>query len=308
MGRYIARRLIAAIPVLMGVILVVFILSTLVPGDPARILSGQRGDPETIERIRHEMGLDLPWYIQMVRFYKDALTFNLGRSYRNNMKVTQAVISRIPASAELAGAAMLIAIPLGMILGIISAVKQYSLWDYASMILALLGVSTPVFFAGLLMIVIFCVLLGWLPGTGYGDGSLTYLILPAITLGIRPAALIARITRSSMLEVIRQDYIRTARSKGVHERSVVFRHALRNAMIPVVTVIGVDVPSLLSGAILTETIFCWPGIGRLAYEAVINRDFPIQRGVVLFMALIFLAATLIVDLSYGFFDPRIRYE
>jgi len=292
----------------MGVILVVFILSTLVPGDPARILSGQRGDPETIERIRHEMGLDLPWYIQMVRFYKDALTFNLGRSYRNNMKVTQAVISRIPASAELAGAAMLIAIPLGMILGIISAVKQYSLWDYASMILALLGVSTPVFFAGLLMIVIFCVLLGWLPGTGYGDGSLTYLILPAITLGIRPAALIARITRSSMLEVIRQDYIRTARSKGVHERSVVFRHALRNAMIPVVTVIGVDVPSLLSGAILTETIFCWPGIGRLAYEAVINRDFPIQRGVVLFMALIFLAATLIVDLSYGFFDPRIRYE
>lgn len=308
MGRYIARRLLAAIPVLMGVILVVFILSTLVPGDPARILSGQRGDPATIERIRHEMGLDLPWYVQMIRFYGDALTLNLGRSYRNNMKVTQAVISRIPASAQLAGASMLIAIPLGMILGIISAVKQYSIWDYASMLLALLGVSTPVFFAGLLMIVVFCVLLGWLPGTGYGDGSLTYLILPAITLGIRPAALIARITRSSMLEVVRQDYIRTARSKGVHERAVVLRHALRNAMIPVVTVIGVDVPSLLSGAILTETIFCWPGIGRLAYEAVVNRDFPIQRGVVLFMALIFLAATLIVDLSYGLFDPRVRYE
>ncbi|MEW6228874.1 MAG: ABC transporter permease, partial [Bacillota bacterium] len=248
MGRYIARRLIAAIPVFMGVILVVFILSTLVPGDPARILSGQRGDPETIERIRHEMGLDLPWYVQMIRFFGDALTFNLGRSYRNNMRVTEAVIDRIPASARLAFAAMLIAVPFGMILGIISAVKQYSISDYASMIIALLGVSTPVFFAGLLMIVIFCVKLGWFPGTGYGDGALKYLILPAVTLGLRPAALIARITRSSMLEVIRQDYRRTARSKGVHERSVVWKHALRNAMIPVVTVIGVDVPNLLSGA------------------------------------------------------------
>lgn len=308
MGRYIARRLLAAIPVVMGVILVVFILSTLVPGDPARILSGQRGDPKTVERIRHEMGLDLPWYIQMVRFYKDALTLNLGRSYRNNMKVTEAVISRVPASARLAGAAMLIAIPFGMILGIISAVKQYSFWDYASMILALLGVSTPVFFAGLLMIVVFCMLLGWLPGTGYGDGALRYLILPAITLGLRPAALIARITRSSMLEVIRQDYIRTARSKGAHERTVVWKHALRNAMIPVVTVIGVDTANLLSGAVLTETIFCWPGIGRLAVDAVISRDFPVMRGEVLFMALIFVAVNIIVDLSYGFFDPRIRYE
>lgn len=306
MGRYIARRLLAVIPVLAGVILVVFILSTIVPGDPARILSGQRGDPETIERIRREMGLHLPWYIQMVKFYKDAITFDLGRSYRNNMKVTQALAERIPASAKLAGAALVIAVPFGMVLGIISAVKQYSIWDYASMILALLGVSVPVFFFGLLMIVVFCVKLGWLPGTGYG--GLRYLILPAITLGLRPAALIARITRSSMLEVIRQDYIRTARSKGVHERAVVLRHALRNAMIPVVTVIGVDVPSLLSGAMLTETIFCWPGIGRLAVEAVINRDFPIQRGVVLFMALVFLGATLIVDLSYGFFDPRVRYE
>ncbi len=308
MGRYIARRLIAAIPVFLGVILVVFILSTLVPGDPARILSGQRGDTETIERIRREMGLDLPWYIQMVRFYRDALTMNLGRSYRNNMRVLDAILDRIPASAELAFAAMLVAVPFGMALGVISAVRQYSFADYASMVLALLGVSTPVFFAGLLMIVFFCVELGWLPGTGYGDGALKYLILPAVTLGLRPAALIARITRSSMLEVIRQDYVRTARSKGVRESSVVLKHALRNAMIPVVTVIGVDVPNLLSGAILTETIFCWPGIGRLAYDAVVNRDFPILRGEVLFMAVIFLASTIIVDLSYGFFDPRIRYE
>ncbi|MDI7247176.1 MAG: ABC transporter permease [Bacillota bacterium] len=306
MGRYIVRRLLAVIPVLAGVILVVFILSTVVPGDPARILSGQRGDPETIERIRREMGLDRPWYIQMAKFFRDAITFDLGRSYRNNMKVTQALADRIPASAKLAGAALLVAVPFGMVLGITSAVKQYSIWDYASMILALLGVSVPVFFFGLLMIVVFCVRLGWLPGTGYG--GLRYLILPAITLGLRPAALIARITRSSMLEVVRQDYIRTARSKGVPEGSVVWRHALRNAMIPVITVIGVDVPSLLSGAMLTETIFCWPGIGRLAVEAVINRDFPIQRGVVLFMALVFLGATLIVDLSYGFFDPRVRYE
>jgi len=307
-GRYVIRRLLAAIPVILGVILVVFILSTIVPGDPARILSGQRGSPETIERIRKDMGLDQPWYIQMLRFYKSAITFDLGRSYRNNMKVTDAILERLPASIKLAFASMVVAVPLGMLLGIVSAVRQYSSWDYASMILALLGVSTPVFFAGLLMIVIFCVKLGWLPGTGYGDGRFIYLILPAITLGLRPAALIARITRSSMLEVIRQDYVRTARSKGLHERAVVWKHALRNAMIPVVTVIGVDTANLLSGAVLTETIFCWPGIGRMAVDAVVNRDFPIQRGVVLFMALIFVAANIIVDLSYGLFDPRIRYE
>lgn len=306
MGKYVIRRLIAAIPVLMGVILVVFILSTLVPGDPARILSGQRGDPETIERIRREMGLDRPWYIQMVKFYKDAITLDLGRSYRNNMRVTQAIAERIPASAKLAGAAMLVAVPFGMILGIISAVKQYSIWDYASMVLALLGVSMPVFFVGLLAIVVFCVTLKWLPGTGYG--GVRYLILPALALGLRPAALIARITRSSMLEVIRQDYIRTARSKGLPERAVVWKHALRNAMIPVVTVIGVDTANLLSGAVLTETIFCWPGIGRMAVEAVVNRDFPILRGEVLFMAVIFVAVNILVDLSYALFDPRIRYE
>jgi len=185
-------------------------------------------------------------------------------------------------------------------------VKQYSIWDYASMVLALLGVSMPVFFVGLLAIVIFCVSLGWLPGTGYG--GLRYLILPAMTLGLRPAALIARITRSSMLEVIRQDYVRTARSKGLPEKVVVWKHALRNAMIPVVTVIGVDTANLLSGAVLTETIFCWPGIGRMAVEAVVNRDFPILRGEVLFMAVVFVAVNIVVDLSYALFDPRIRYE
>lgn len=201
---------------------------------------------------------------------------------------------------------MAIAIPLGVVLGIVSAVKQYSIWDYASMVLALLGVSMPVFFVGLLAIVIFCVILGWLPGTGYG--GLRYLILPAMALGLRPAALIARITRSSMLEVIRQDYVRTARSKGLPEKMVVWKHALRNAMIPVVTVIGVDTANLLSGAVLTETIFCWPGIGRMAVEAVVNRDFPILRGEVLFMAVVFVAVNIVVDLSYALFDPRIRYE
>jgi peptide/nickel transport system permease protein len=197
---------------------------------------------------------------------------------------------------------------MGVPLGIVSAVKQYSWIDYSAMFFAILGISAPVFWVGLLSVVLFCVKLGWIPGTGTGNGEFIYYILPSLVLGIRPAALIARLTRSSMLEIIRQDYIRTARAKGLSERVVIMKHALRNALIPVVTVIGIETASLLSGVVVTESIFSMPGLGRLSVEALINRDFPVIRGVVLFMALIFVFANLVVDLSYPLFDPRIKYD
>jgi peptide/nickel transport system permease protein len=305
---YTIRRLIGAIPVLIGVIAVVFILTTIVPGDPARIMMGQRGNPQTIARIRHEMGLDKPLPVQFLDFMKNAVTLNLGKSYRNNMTVMQALAVRMPVTFKLAFFAMMVAVFVGVPLGIISAVKQYSWFDYGAMFFAILGISAPVFWVALLSVVLFCVILGWIPGTGTGNGELIYYVLPSIVLGLRPAALIARLTRSSMLEIIRQDYIRTARAKGVAERVVVMRHALRNALIPVVTIIGIEVASLLSGVVITEQIFSLPGLGRLSVEALINRDFPVIRGVVLFMAFIFVLANLMVDLSYPLFDPRIKYD
>ncbi|HHX24453.1 MAG TPA: ABC transporter permease [Thermoanaerobacterales bacterium] len=308
MLNYIIRRLIGVIPVLIGVIAVVFILTTIVPGDPARIMMGQRGNPETIARIRSEMGLDKPLPVQFMDFMKNAITLNLGNSYRNNMSVIEAISLRIPVTFKLAFFAMLVAVIVGVPLGIISAVKQYSWFDYGAMFFAILGISAPVFWVALLSVVLFCVKLKWIPGTGTGDGELIYFILPSIVLGLRPAALIARLTRSSVLEIIRQEYIRTARAKGLGKRIVIMKHALKNALIPVVTIIGVQVASLLSGVVVTEQIFSLPGIGKLSIEALTNRDFPVIRGVVLFMAFIFVSVNLIVDLSYPFFDPRIKYD
>ncbi|HHW01603.1 MAG TPA: ABC transporter permease [Thermoanaerobacterales bacterium] len=308
MLNYIIRRLIGAIPVVLGVIAVVFILTTIVPGDPARIMVGQRGDPATIEKIRHEMGLDKPLAVQFVDFMKNALTFNLGKSYRNNMTVVQALLIRLPVTIKLAFASMVVAIIVGVPLGIISAVKQYSWFDYGAMFFAILGISAPVFWVALLSVVLFCVILGWIPGTGTGNGEWIYYVLPSVVLGLRPGALIARLTRSSMLEIIRQDFIRTARAKGLAEKVVIMKHALRNALIPVVTIIGIETAGLLSGVVVTEYIFSLPGIGRLSVEALVNRDFPVIRGVVLFMAFLFVLANLIVDLSYPFFDPRIKYD
>lgn len=305
---YIVRRILSTIPVVAGVIAVVFILSTIVPGDPARIMVGQRGTPEQIEKIRKDMGLDDPLLVQFGSFFRQAITLNFGRSYRNNMPVTKAIAMRIPPTARLAGASLVVALLIGLVGGILSAVRQYSLTDYGSMFLAVLGMSAPTFFVGFLLILVFCVYLRWIPGTGYVGGSLLYLILPAITLGAHPAALIARMTRSSMLDTIRQDYVRTARAKGLSEAKVVLKHALKNAMIPVITIIGYQVANLLSGAIVTEQVFGIPGIGRLALEAILNRDFPVTRAEVLFLAMIFLLASLIVDISYAFFDPRVRYE
>ncbi|NLG95318.1 MAG: ABC transporter permease [Acetomicrobium flavidum] len=308
MFSYVVRKLLYAVPVIWGGVTIVFILMAIVPGDPARLMMGQRGDPETLARIRADLGLDLPIHKQYVRFLKDLARGDLGVSYRNNEKVVDALMTRFGATLKLAFWAMILASILGILAGIISAVKQYSIFDYSAMFIAISGISAPVFWVGLLLLLIFAYTLHLIPGVGYVPGDWRYFILPVITLGVRPAALIARLTRSCMLEVMTQDYIRTARAKGLHERAVVMRHALKNALIPVVTIVGTEVADLLSGAVLTETIFAWPGVGRLAVEALVARDFPMIRGTVIFMAVIFLVANLIVDISYGFIDPRIRYD
>lgn len=308
MFSYIVRKMLYAVPVIWGVVTIVFILMTIVPGDPARLMMGQRGDPETLARIRADLGLDLPVHKQYTRFLKDLVRGDLGVSYRNNEKVVDALMTRFGATLKLAFWAMVLAALLGILAGVVSAVKQYSIFDYSAMFIAISGISAPVFWVGLLLLLIFAYTLHLVPGVGYVPGDWRYFILPVITLGVRPAALIARLTRSCMLEVLTQDYIRTARSKGLRERIVIMRHALKNALIPVVTIIGTQVAELLSGAVLTETIFAWPGVGRLAVEALIARDFPMIRGTVIFMAVIFLVANLIVDISYGFIDPRIRYD
>lgn len=308
MFSYVIRRFLYAVPVVWGVVTVVFILMAVVPGDPARIMMGQRGDQETLARIRADLGLDLPLYRQYFKFLKDIAKGDLGTSYRSNEKVTTAIMDRFGATMRLALWAMILASLVGVAAGILSAVKQYSLFDYSAMVVAISGVSAPVFWVGLLLLLVFAYGLDWIPGVGYGGGDWRYMILPVITLGVRPAALIARLTRSCMLDVLNQDYIRTARAKGLSEKVVVLRHGLKNALIPVVTIIGTQVAALLSGAVLTETIFAWPGIGRLAVEALVARDFPMIRGTVIFMALIFLVANLLVDLSYGFIDPRVRYR
>jgi peptide/nickel transport system permease protein len=308
MFSYIVRKMLYAVPVIWGVVTIVFILMTIVPGDPARLMMGQRGDPETLARIRADLGLDLPIHKQYTRFLKDLVRGDLGVSYRNNEKVVDALMTRFGATLKLAFWAMVLAAFLGILAGVVSAVKQYSIFDYSAMFIAISGISAPVFWVGLLLLLIFAYTLHLVPGVGYVPGDWRYFILPVITLGVRPAALIARLTRSCMLEVLTQDYIRTARAKGLRERIVIMRHALKNALIPVVTIIGTQVAELLSGAVLTETIFAWPGVGRLAVEALIARDFPMIRGTVIFMAVIFLVANLIVDISYGFIDPRIRYD
>ncbi|HZX46694.1 MAG TPA: ABC transporter permease [Clostridia bacterium] len=302
---YTIKRLLAAVPVVIGVIAVVFILTSIVPGDPARIIAGKTADPETIQRIREELGLDRPLWEQFTDFFKGVLTFDLGRSYRNNRPVTQVIMERLPLTAKLAVSSTALAVVAGVSLGVVSAVKKDFMLDHGGRVLALLGISAPSFWIGLMLILLFCVKLRWIPGTG--DGGWMYLVLPVITLAIRPAAFIARLTRSGMLEVLGQDYIRTAWAKGLPGRAVVLGHALKNAMIPVVTVAGTCMAEMMGGAIVVEKLFSLPGIGRLGLEAILARDFPVIRGQVLLLALVFVAANLLVDLTYPLFDPRIKY-
>lgn len=308
---YVLRRILLTIPVLLGITLITFSLMQMVPGDPVNFLMDSReaiAHPDAVKRIRKQWGLDRPVPVQYLYFLGNAVQGDLGTSFRTNRPVASMLMQRFPATVRLAVASLILATVFGVGVGIISAIKRNSIFDTGSMIFALLGVSTPVFWLGLLLMLYVGVHLRWLPPSGYGRGQWHYLILPAITLGTAITGLIARTTRSAMLNVIRQDYITTARAKGISNARVTYKHALRNALIPVITVVGVQAGNVLSGAVVTETVFNWPGIGRLLVDSISQRDLPMAQGCVLFIALVFVLVNLFVDLIYGFIDPRIRYN
>jgi len=302
---YIIRRLLLAIPVLIGVSILVFAIIRFIPGDPARAIAGVHASPQYIEQVRRDLLLDEGIHVQYYVYLTNLLQGDMGRSTFTGRPVTTELMARFPNTMVLASAAMMIAIIVGMSAGIVSATKRYSLFDNASMLFALFGVAAPVFWLGIMFQLLFSVHLGWFPSGGIGTWR--HLVLPALTLGLATTALIARITRSSMLDVLRQDYITTARSKGLVERVVVYKHALKNAMIPVVTVMGLQFGTLLGGAVLTETVFSWPGVGRLMVDSILARDYPVVQGAVLLLAVLFVMINLVVDVIYAFLDPRISY-
>lgn len=306
MLRYVLARLLLTIPLLLGVSLCVFLLGELAPGDPVTIMLGEQATEHEIATLRRQLGLDLPLPVQFVRFVANAVRGDLGISFRSKRPVAEEIFSRFPATAELTAAGIVVGLTLGLGLGVTAALRHNSPWDRFAILVAMFGGSMPVFWSGLLLIVLFAVLLGWLPATGRGTPQ--HLVMPSLALGLNAAALIARITRSSMLETLGQDYVRTARAKGLDERAVVLGHALRNAAIPVATVVGLQVGGLLAGAVLTETVFAWPGIGRLVVLSIEQRDFPVLRGCVLLIATIFTLVNLALDVLFVRLDPRIRYH
>ncbi len=305
---YVARRVLHAVPILWGVLTVTFILMYVVPGDPARIMMGARADEETVKAIRAELGLDDPLPVQYGRFVSKAVRGDLGRSYFTNRDVVGEILDRVPATALLGCTAMFIAVSLGILVGVASAVRPYSVLDQSSMVLALIGISMPVFFLGLLLAWVFGYLLGWFPISGYAQSfsQLQYLILPSLALAASPLALIARLTRSSMLEVLREDYVRTARAKGLDDRIVVFKHALKNALNPILTAASQSLAAVLAGSFFVEFIFNWPGIGLLAIDAINKYDFPMIQGTVLFDAAVFIVINIVVDIGYALLDPRVK--
>jgi peptide/nickel transport system permease protein len=334
MVAYILRRILIFIPTLLGVTLIVFFMLRLTPGDPAELLLGERATEKSLQEVREHLGLNEPLHVQYGMFMKRLAHGDLGETIFTRQKVWVEVKHRFPATMELSLCALFISCVAGVILGIISATKQYSVFDYFSMLVALIGVSMPIFWLGLVLMLIFSVNLGWLPISGrlnvlndidvitnfyLVDAILTknwialkdaawHLIMPAVTLSTIPTAIIARMTRSSMLEVLRQDYIKTAKAKGLSNFKVVYKHALRNAMIPVITTIGLQFGILLCGAILTETIFAWPGVGKWMYDAVMQRDYMVIQGGTLIIATIFIVINLFVDLLYAVINPKISIQ
>ncbi len=312
---YALRRLLLAVPVLFGVSVLVFAVLHLAPGDPAAIMLGAQATKEDVVRLHRDLGLDQPLVVQYVRWMGHVLQGDLGRSIPLGRAVLPEVLLRFKATLVLTAGALLIAILLGLAAGIVSAVKQYTWLDRISMGVAVTGVSLPVFWTGIMLILLFALQLRWFPSSGmsspYGSGVadvLWHLVLPAVTLGTASAAALARLTRSSVLEIIRQDYVRSARAKGLAERAVIARHVLKNAINPIITVLGLQVGFLLGGAILTETVFSWPGLGSMMVRAIQARDYPLVQGGVLLIATSFVLVNLVVDLLYAVFDPRIRYD
>ena len=331
---YIIRRIFILVPTLLGVSLIVFFMLRLTPGDPAELMLGERATEESLHQIREHLGLNEPLHVQYGMFMKRLMKGDLGETIFTRQKVWTEIKHRFPATLELSICALFISCFVGIILGIVSATKQYSVFDYLSMLGALTGVSMPIFWLGLVLMLIFSVNLGWLPISGRLSvlidlevvtnfyvldsiitknwvalkDSIWHLIMPAVTLSTIPTAIIARMTRSSMLEVLKQDYIKTAMAKGLSKFKVVYKHALRNALIPVVTTIGLQFGVLLSGAILTETIFAWPGVGKWMYEAVMQRDYMVIQGGTLVIATIFIVINLFVDLLYAVINPKISIK
>ncbi|MGL4561889.1 MAG: nickel ABC transporter permease [Brevinema sp.] len=309
MQKYIFHRILMLIPVVFGISFVVFTIMSFTPGDPAQLILGETATPEALNQKREELGLNDPFMLQYLHYISKAVTGDFGRSYSTNVPVWDEIWSRFPNTLMLTICAVLIAILIGIPIGVFTSIRQYSLWDSGVMLLTLIGVSMPVFWLGLMLIIQFSLKLHWLPSISRPSFSIDgfkSIILPTLSLGVMTAAIITRMTRSSMLDVIRQDFIRTARAKGLEEKKIIYQHALKNALIPVITVIGIQFGSLLGGAILTESIFSWPGVGRLLVEAIRRKDTPQVMGVVLFLAVAFSIVNLIVDILYAYADPRIK--
>lgn len=294
------------IPLLIGVSIGVFLIMHLTPGDPAALILGDAADQASIEALRGEMGLDKPLPLQYLTWIGDVLRGDLGVSTKTRRPVTDELFGRLPATLELASSALILASVVGISVGIISAVRRYSVFDNVVMIVTLTFASMPSFWLGLLLMLIFSVMLGWLPPVGHG--SFENLIMPALTLAAAPAAMIARLTRSSMLDVIGADYIRTARSKGLTNTTVIRKHALKNAMISIITVIGIQFGTMMGGSVVIETVFAWPGVGKVMVDSIVTKDFPIVQGGLLMMAVIVSLTNLLIDVTYGFLDPKIRFE
>ncbi len=318
MTKFIVRRLLLAIPTLLGVSFLVFASIRLVPGGPAIALAGELATPEIIEQVNRELGLDQPLLIQYVNYLGRMLRFDLGRSIRSGLPVIEEIQTRLPRTLLLAVVSLTVSSVLGITIGVTAATRPNSLFDGGSMIFALLGVSMPIFWSGLMLMIFFAVLLPqWLTSIGFptgpilpptGSGTWQHLVMPVTALAANSMAIQARMTRATMLEVLRQDYIRTARAKGQKERIVVYVHALRNAMLPIVTIIGLQFGTLLGGAVLTETVFSWPGIGRLLVDTIGFRDYPVIQGTVLTISVGFVLTNLFVDILYAYLDPRIKYS
>ena len=306
MLKYILKRLLMAIPVLLGVTFIVFTIMSFTPGDPVQTMLGDNYTQEAYDEITEELGLNDPFLVRYVNYVVDLVQGDMGVSYSTKRAVSDEIFARFPATVRLAGAAIFLAVVFGIPLGVISATKQYSFFDSGSMFVSLVGVSMPNFWLGIMLILLFAANLGWLPASG--DKGFLALILPAVTLSANSLATITRMTRSSMLETIRMDYIRTARAKGLRESRVIIHHALRNAMIPVITSVGLQFGFALSGAVLVETVFSWPGIGRLLVDTIKLKDTPVVLGVVVVMAASFTVINLVIDILYACFDPRIRTQ
>jgi len=303
---FLVRRILLTVPVLLGVATLVFSLIHLIPGDPVQSMLGEGASPESVNELRTRLGLDRPLYVQYLSFLKGVAHGNLGTSLRTSEPVTSAIVDRMPATFELAAAAMLVAIVIAIPLGVLAAARAGTIVDHLATTLALIGISMPNFWLGPLLALVFAVELGWLPVSG--RGTLAQLVLPAITLGAPLAAVLARTTRASVIDELRELYVLAARARGVSRARAVLKHAFRNSLIPIVTVLGLQLGAVLTGAVITETIFAWPGVGRLLIQSIGFRDYPLVQGCILLIALTYVSMNLLTDLAYGMLDPRIRYE